>query len=606
MKENSPRETSQDRQTGQSSRVDKPHSKDHSSDENQERDIHHQAPLQTEGAAGPKEEHSVATDSANDVEAIENRIGDTFFVNGQQLTPPPGIAANLIERSTLSEVADVESSTESENAGQEESRVDAIGSSHVATNIPRKLGELIFPISVTSSIKPTVTDAQTDGGQVATELLSIVDGLNVGPVDANGDVGTAAILVPAEQSDLASVTVPLNVESKPENGEDLIALTIDATPTEVASQVVNDLPKSDNEQTRESAPSENRANPANANDVIAESIVSSLDDQARIHPSAVHNTQESSVQLKTESTNSANPDQADALLNQETPQAATSSPLLSSTPPVVQPKELPKQASRQTSAGQPNIELTTSTPNETPRVKPINNRPVHARVESGITPPPAALTIDASTTSSGRTLVEEPVAKTDVLTPDNQASPAQNVGVTTNVRLADRIATDINVPGMKSEVDAAALTNRVASAIHSASSSGRPLRMRLSPPELGTLQVEISVRQGAVMARLEVDNAVSQKILLDNIASLRESLAQNGTQLERIEVHLSERNSGQTTDHFGSSDQRTEQEFRERLNEQRAESSKETDDMNRRRDAASNRPAPRSATINASQIDIEV
>ncbi|MCH7685670.1 MAG: flagellar hook-length control protein FliK, partial [Planctomycetes bacterium] len=110
------------------------------------------------------------------------------------------------------------------------------------------------------------------------------------------------------------------------------------------------------------------------------------------------------------------------------------------------------------------------------------------------------------------------------------------------------------------EVNSKKLLNRVAAAIRSAGQNGRLLRIRLQPPELGTLEIEVSSRNGVLSARLEVQTASAQKAILENMSLLRDALAQNGTRLENIDVHLNERlNEGGQTDLSKEQQQQDEQ-----------------------------------------------
>lgn len=82
------------------------------------------------------------------------------------------------------------------------------------------------------------------------------------------------------------------------------------------------------------------------------------------------------------------------------------------------------------------------------------------------------------------------------------------------------------------------LVERVADAVRQSQSTGQQLRIRLSPPELGTLQIEVSLKNGEYAAKLEVQNSSAQKVINDNIAQLKEALAKTGVSLDRIDVHI--------------------------------------------------------------------
>ncbi|QDU09519.1 flagellar hook-length control protein FliK [Gimesia aquarii] len=82
------------------------------------------------------------------------------------------------------------------------------------------------------------------------------------------------------------------------------------------------------------------------------------------------------------------------------------------------------------------------------------------------------------------------------------------------------------------------LVERISSSIRQSQSTGQQLKIRLSPPELGTLQIEVSLKNGEYLAKLEVQNNHAQKVINDNIAQLKEALAKTGVSIDRIDVHI--------------------------------------------------------------------
>jgi flagellar hook-length control protein FliK len=84
--------------------------------------------------------------------------------------------------------------------------------------------------------------------------------------------------------------------------------------------------------------------------------------------------------------------------------------------------------------------------------------------------------------------------------------------------------------------DHAQFVERVAGAFRAAGQGDGTVRMRLHPPELGSLRLEVSVRDGALSARLETDTPEARTMLLDNLPALRDRLAQQDIKIERFEV----------------------------------------------------------------------
>ena len=89
-----------------------------------------------------------------------------------------------------------------------------------------------------------------------------------------------------------------------------------------------------------------------------------------------------------------------------------------------------------------------------------------------------------------------------------------------------------------SEVDRARFVQRVARAMQTADDRGGELRLRLSPPELGSLKLEVAVRDGVMSARLEAETTAARSLLIDNLPALRERLAEQNITIERFDVDV--------------------------------------------------------------------
>jgi flagellar hook-length control protein FliK len=88
------------------------------------------------------------------------------------------------------------------------------------------------------------------------------------------------------------------------------------------------------------------------------------------------------------------------------------------------------------------------------------------------------------------------------------------------------------------------LLGRVARAFAVAAERGGEVTLRLSPPELGSLRVEVQVRDSALVARIEAETMDAQTTILENLAALRERLADQGVRIERFDVDLMNRQGG--------------------------------------------------------------
>lgn len=92
--------------------------------------------------------------------------------------------------------------------------------------------------------------------------------------------------------------------------------------------------------------------------------------------------------------------------------------------------------------------------------------------------------------------------------------------------------------------DRARFVQRVSKAMHAAVERGGPIRLRLSPAELGALQLEIRVQDGSMSARLTAESAAAKSLLLESLPDLRERLAQQDIRLERFEVDVRDEGQG--------------------------------------------------------------
>ncbi len=87
-------------------------------------------------------------------------------------------------------------------------------------------------------------------------------------------------------------------------------------------------------------------------------------------------------------------------------------------------------------------------------------------------------------------------------------------------------------------VDRSRFVQRVSGAIRSAKDQDGLVQLKLSPPELGTLRVEISVKQGLLTAKLETESVAARAVLLDNLPALRERLAEQEIRIEKFDVDV--------------------------------------------------------------------
>jgi flagellar hook-length control protein FliK len=80
------------------------------------------------------------------------------------------------------------------------------------------------------------------------------------------------------------------------------------------------------------------------------------------------------------------------------------------------------------------------------------------------------------------------------------------------------------------------LIDRVTNSLRAGFDNGGQLRMRLEPPAIGKVQVEVAAGNSGVTARLEVQSSAARQTLLDNISLLHTAITQTGASVNRIEV----------------------------------------------------------------------
>lgn len=110
-----------------------------------------------------------------------------------------------------------------------------------------------------------------------------------------------------------------------------------------------------------------------------------------------------------------------------------------------------------------------------------------------------------------------------------------------------------------SDADQSRFVDRVARAVQATGERGGTLRLRLSPPELGSMTLEIKVQGGSVTARIEADTPAARFLLLENLPILRERLAEQGMRVDQFDVDLNDRQPGGTPDGLQQNDRQQQQ-----------------------------------------------
>ena len=105
------------------------------------------------------------------------------------------------------------------------------------------------------------------------------------------------------------------------------------------------------------------------------------------------------------------------------------------------------------------------------------------------------------------------------------------------------------------QVDPSRFIGRVAKAFQTAQDRGGTLQLRLSPPELGALRIELNIKDGVMSASLQTENANARRLLLDHLPALRDRLAEQNIRVDRFDVDVRQEGSSGQADTRGSQQQ---------------------------------------------------
>lgn len=135
-----------------------------------------------------------------------------------------------------------------------------------------------------------------------------------------------------------------------------------------------------------------------------------------------------------------------------------------------------------------------------------------------------APTIDSNTTNS---------SQSNALASVGSVKGSAN---TTNASAATREPSPGN--GSLSPRQETRLIQRVLRGFEQISEGEGQIKLRLHPPELGSLQISLKFEGEQLIAHLEVENALAKDALTQNISALRERLGEQGLRLERFDVQI--------------------------------------------------------------------
>lgn len=88
------------------------------------------------------------------------------------------------------------------------------------------------------------------------------------------------------------------------------------------------------------------------------------------------------------------------------------------------------------------------------------------------------------------------------------------------------------------QIDRPRFVQRVEGALRAAQQRDGRIQVRLAPPELGVVHIELAVQNGVMTAKLEAETAAARNALLDNLPALRERLAEQNIRVEKFDVDV--------------------------------------------------------------------
>jgi flagellar hook-length control protein FliK len=101
----------------------------------------------------------------------------------------------------------------------------------------------------------------------------------------------------------------------------------------------------------------------------------------------------------------------------------------------------------------------------------------------------------------------------------------------------------------------ARFVQRVAKAFQTVGDQGGSLRLRLSPPDLGSLRLNVTVSGGVLSAHVQTETAQARDMLMENLPALRERLAEHNIKVDQFDVEVFDSSTGGSSDQpHGNSD----------------------------------------------------
>ena len=108
--------------------------------------------------------------------------------------------------------------------------------------------------------------------------------------------------------------------------------------------------------------------------------------------------------------------------------------------------------------------------------------------------------------------------------------------------------TSVDAGAGRVSIDSAKFLPRVTKAFSAAAQRGGEIRIRLNPPELGSIRLEVRMQGGNMTARMDAETPAARQALLDNLPLLRERLAEQGLRIEQLDIGTLDRQDRESLD----------------------------------------------------------
>ena len=173
---------------------------------------------------------------------------------------------------------------------------------------------------------------------------------------------------------------------------------------------------------------------------------------------------------------------------------------------------------------------------------------------------PAAPTNDASSSAASRKDDDAPAIDSTSSRSNLQSPAPAPANLPASSTAADGAAASSS-PGGDSgagEVDRVRFLQRVSGAFQAADQQGGQIRLRLSPPELGSMKLELTVRDGVMTAHVQTETEAARHMLLDNLPQLRDRLADHNIKIDHFNVESQNPSRSGTPQNFSGNGQQNQ------------------------------------------------